>query len=482
VLSILDEIDPAGLSAPALEAYDRIVEALKPRLLASDGALGVSAALTAAPTVRVRTNTDLPFTREYAETPPFLSLPAALFFSDMIQLTLDPMATRDPVFYNTAGFWGEHNIPYEDKHFDMNMPLRSFIAAGSPWWNFQFGRDKLSFGAGHTGNMAVSATPDYYDFARLSLFSPNLKYSLLISQMPLVTESLLAPGTADPGDTALEGTTQRYLYLHRLDMRFFGKFSLGVGEGLMVGNSPPEPRFLSPLVIFHSFFAWRDYEKWGRGDMVGSLLSLDLEWALLPSLTFYGQGVMNEFALPSEQVHIDTLSPRGLGFLAGLEYAGVFGKWRALFYGEFVYTDPYLYTLSSPFASFIWMRRLMDMGEKAPRFRWIGHPAGRDALLFSLGSVLSGPGITLLPELRVSLRGDHTIQWDWNKGKPFIDERTPSGAGERTYMAGLEAVWPARSWLSLSGYVRAVAVLRGDEKNDPQGGMEFGFTVTVILP
>ncbi|MDR1072851.1 MAG: capsule assembly Wzi family protein [Treponema sp.] len=64
------------------------------------------------------------------------------------------------------------------------MPLRAFVAAGGAWWNFELGRDRLSYGLGRSGNMAVSDTPDYYDMARLSFFSPVFKYSLLVSQMP----------------------------------------------------------------------------------------------------------------------------------------------------------------------------------------------------------------------------------------------------------------------------------------------------------
>lgn len=483
VLLVLDEIDTSRLSPPALEAYDRVARALNPAVSLSDGFLGISALPAISPGGRVRTNDALPFTGDYGDTPPFLSLPVDLYAADMLQLTIEPMLTADPTFYNVPGAWGEHNVPYETERFDMNMPLRTFIAAGGPWWNFQLGRDKVSFGAGHTGNLAVSDTPDYYDFARLSLFSSNLKYSLFISQMPLVAEELLAPG-ATPGAGVLMETTQRYMYLHRVDVRLFEKISLGVGEGIMAGNGPPELRFISPLVLFHSFFAWRDYPKWdGGGDMIGSMLSLDIDWAILPSLAFYGQGVMNEFTLAMENADRTDQSPNGMGFLAGLEYTHGFENWRALFYGEFVYTDPYLYTLSSPFSSFIWMRRLAAIGPKAPRYRWIGHPVGRDALVFSLGSVLSGPVVALVPEIRFTARGEHSIQWDWNRGEPYIDERSPSGTGEYTWIAGLRTVWPALPWLTLTGDIRGILTLNaGHRLNRTEGGLELGFSFTVTLP
>jgi hypothetical protein len=469
-------VDPERLSGPGRDAYRRVSDALNPAHWYADGFLGLGGHLRAAPEFRFRTNAGLPW-RPDSESPAFTELELNLFFADSFELTAEPILAMDPTFYDEAGsLWGV-NVPYTHNHFDMNMPLRTFAAAGGPWWNLQLGRDQVSFGAGHTGNMALSGTPDYYDFIRAVFFSPDFKYSLLVSQMPLNTSDLLSPLVSPLASGALTSTTQRYLYLHRMDLRLFHRVSLGISEGVMVGNSPLELRYLSPFVFFHSFNAWRDYAKWtgwNTGDMVGSLLSVDIDWAVIPSLAFYGQFVMNELAF-AEELLSNNIAPNGLGFLGGLEFTHSFPGWQFLVFGEFVYTDPYLYTLSSPFASYIWMRRLSESAvSKKNRYRWIGHPEGRDTMLFALGASLSRPGLSLTPELSFAVKGNHTILWDWNRGSPYSLERSPSGIPEYRLIPGLQAAWDIFPWLQVSGYIRETLVF---DAGHVQGAFEDGFEI-----
>jgi hypothetical protein len=484
VLQILDEIDGAALSEAGREAYRRVYAVLGPAMLFSEGVFGLGARLRLTPEFHIRTNKELPYIRDYPESKSFLSFPISLFFADAVQLAVEPIISSDPTYYAApASLWGT-NIPYELNRLDTNMPLRGFIAAGGSWWNIQLGRDKVSYGVGHTGNLALSDTPDYYDFARLSLFSPNIKYSAFISQMPLDLDpdnsALVVEGPEGyPSGEYLTNTAQRYMYLHRLDVRLFRRLSLGISEGIMVGNSSLELRFLNPFVLFHSFYAWEDYDKWGSGDMIGSLFSLDVEWAVLPALAVYGQFVMNQFEMEMELSGDD--APDALGYLAGIEYTHSFSSWNALFYGEFVYTDPYLYTLASPFGSFIWMRRLALGGDKPRRYRWIGHPAGRDAMLFTLGSTLSKSSLSFAFDITWINQGEHTIRWDWEKSEEARAERTPSGIGEQKWSSGLQTVWQPLSWLTLSGYIGGVMAFNADHiEGNRRQGMEFSASIGFV--
>ncbi|AEF82651.1 hypothetical protein [Leadbettera azotonutricia] len=476
VLQILDEVDGPSLSGSAREAYDRVSAALNPSLLFSEGLFGLSFHASFAPEIHARTNTAIPYTRKDTESPMAISFPVTLFFADTLQLNFTPMLSADPSYYAEDGaHWGT-NIPYEPARFDLNMPLRAFVAAGGAWWNVQLGRDKVSYGAAHTGNLALSASPDYYDFARFSFFAPNFKYSAFISQLPLNIKDLLADGVAPPPDS-LGSTTKRYMYLHRVDARFFHRISLGASEGIMVGNSAPEIRFLNPFAIFHSFFAWLDYDKWGDGDMVGSLFSLDLDVAIIPSLAFYGQFVMNEYSTPYERKNWPDQAPNGLGYLAGLEYTHGFKNWNGIFYGEFVYTDPFLYTLSSPFGSFISMRRLSDVGAKSLRYSWIGHPEGRDTMLFALGAGFSKKDLALSVDVSFVNKGEHTLQWDWDMSHESRNASTPSGIAEHRLTAGLAAEWQPFAFLALSGYIGgAMSINANHESGTNEYGMEFGFS------
>jgi hypothetical protein len=366
------------------------------------------------------------------------------------------------------------------------MPLRAFAAAGGSWWAFQIGRDRLSFGPGLTGNMAVSDNPDYYDFARVSFFSNNFKYSAMVSQMPLDAKDLvknrndmeLPSPPAAPGSLDLVETTSRYLYFHRLDFRLFEKFSIGLSEGVMVGNSPLELRYLNPVTVFHSFFSWNDYPEWGArgGDMTGSLFSLDLEWAFLPGWALYGQLVMNEFSTPYESSRYADQPPSGMGYLLGAEYAAPFRDWTLSFYGELVYADPFLYTLSSPFASMIWMRRSSDLGTKDIRYAFFGHAEGRDMFLAALGAAAQGEKLSARLDLSFKMRGAHGMTWDWDT--QYNNENTPSGNPETRARLGLGLGYRVFPGFTVEGSIGETVLLdAGYVKGERKYGFEAGVSV-----
>jgi hypothetical protein len=489
IRGILRDLNPDTLSGPGLAAYDRIINALNPKVLLPRGVFNLSLGVQAAPELRVRTNREVSWIRGIHDSPAFFSIPVNLFFTDYLLLNAEPILTSEPSVYEDAGVLGNTNLPYLPERVDLNMPLRAFAAAAGPWWSFQLGRDRLSFGPGKTGNLALSDTPDFYDFGRISFFSPNFKYSFLISQLPLSTDSLFAPGFGPASSGELTQTTQRYLYLHRMDARFFRRLSIGFTEGIMAGNSPPELRFFTPLGVFHSFFAWNDYAPWrslgprgntAEGSLAGSLFSVDLEWAVMPGLAFYGQLVMNEFSTSYEKERWpDDQPPNGLGYLAGLEYSPGFTSWGASFYGEVVYTDPYLYVLSSPFASFISMRRLPELGKKELRYRWLGHPQGRDALLIALGADLLREPWGASLGISFIRRGEHTISWDWTKGPDSFSEISPTGRPENILTAQGAITWKFLPGFNLKFFAAGSVIF--DLRHQERAEAEFGFETALSI-
>jgi hypothetical protein len=470
----LDEINENELSEPGRKAYDRIWNRLNPDVRFSNGLFSLDARINLAVEGRGRTNEDIPWGQGEKKSPAFFSLPVDIFFADTLQLAFTPLLAADPFYYKDPDSHFGTNIPYAEDRFDLNMPLRAFAAAGGSWWNFELGRDRLSYGVAHRGNMAISDTPDYYDLARLSFFASDFKYSILVSQMPLSIEDLTIKDPVELAGSDITETVRRYLYLHRLDLRIWKKFSLGISEGIMVGDSAPELRYFNPMMIFHSFFAWRDYDNWGanKGDMTGSLFSIDMDWTILPSFALYGQFVMNEFSTPYElDRYPDIQPPNGLGFMGGLEYVRALGGWRAVFYGEMVYTSPYLYVLSSPFASFIWMRRLSDLGTKDLRYAWLGHPEGRDTLFYALGSSLNREDLAFSWDLSFVQKGNHTILWDWGKGKGYNDEHTPSGTPENRWIFSIGSEWKPASFIKLAGHLGGAMIF---EAEHIKGAREYG--------
>ena len=213
------------------------------------------------------------------------------------------------------------------------------------------------------GNLIISDNPDFYEFMRLSLFSRYVKYSFLVNQMPLqITPQLYIYD--DDDIPTLSRTVNRNFYLHRLDFNLFNVLSVGIMEGVIVGNSPLEIRYLNPLMIFHSFYSWNNYDNWLENDqrrhINGSIFSTEVNWNIIRSLAFYGQFVLTDYATPGELGQRAEQPPNGLGFLAGLQYSHSFSSWASHSFFEFTYTYPYLYMNPSPFASFIQMRNLSD--------------------------------------------------------------------------------------------------------------------------
>ncbi len=490
VAAALKDIETDALSPSGRDAYRRIRSALDAGPAFADGPIRFSAGAALSLEGRARTDSGIAWTRDEGDSRSFLNAPLEFFFGDNAYAAGDLDVRADPTFYEKGTDLVGTNVPFAAERIDLNVPLRAFLAAGGDWWTFQLGRDKLDFGSGLTGNLAISDDPDYHDFARLSLFSPNFKYSLLVSQLPLSVNDLCADGygpfAGGAGtDPALDSTTQRYLYYHRWDVRLFGRVSVGLGEGALVGNSAPELRFLNPLTIYHSFFAWEDYDAWksesgAEGDMVGSLMNLEFEWAVFPSFALYGQAVMNQFATSYEKEKWpEDGSPNGLGFLAGAEYATDFSGTSASFALEAVYADPYLYTLSSPFSSYIWMRRLSELSDKDPRYAWIGHPEGRDFLLFALRGRFVRPRYALTLKASYKLQGEHGLSWDWARGPDSASQSTPSGVPERRALVSADLDWKATKKLAVGAYLAVIRVDGADHvKGDYEMGAETALSVT----
>ena len=452
----LDSLDVSLLSSPAREAYYRLRNRLSPEapltLFTSDNfsmTFNIDSTLEA----RARSNENISWRPQNPRVSPFFAVPIRFYFANSLQLYMEPSLTMktDP-YINVNSFGINTSADYHK--YDFFMPFRAYMAVGGSWWNFQLGRDRLSYGTGHMGNLAVSDNPDFYEYMRLSLFSRYFKYSSLVSQMPLEIVDKLLPSNEFNG---IRRTTNRYFYLHRIDVNFFHRFSFAAMEGIMVGNSPLEIRYLNPLMIFHSFFAWNDYDPWDltdgsdRGSFIGSLFSLEVNWNIINSLAVYGQFVMNEFATRDELADTSTLEPpNGLGYMAGIRYSHSFNSWASLLFLEFTSTDPFLYLNPSPFASFIHMRKTPDT-----HYTFIGYP--RDLIIFSLGGrffkndILSFSGVFSL-----LFNGERDIYYDWEITQDARNQRNPSGIVEESFIASFTSRWKINPFLALNGSLTGI--------------------------
>jgi len=466
VRNFLDSIDESSLSGTAArEAYSRIRNRLsgKSNLSISNGPLTASIDVNSAITGRVRFNRDV---NEYPENPnidPFISLPLKFSFTDVLQLYVEPSVTMRPNKYNLDIF--DLNIPNDYAVYDESNPLKAFAAAGGSWWNFQIGRDRLFWGTGNTGSLTFSDNSQFFEFAYLSVFSPNFKYSVIINQFPMTLKRGLFPPDKDfdfnldnnPSNwndsSRIHESMNRYFYFHRCDITLFNRISLAIMEGVMIGNAPLELRYLNPMAIFHSFFSWVNYSKWESpyegeewiiGDMSGSFLSLEANLNIVKNLAVYGQVLINQFAVAGERKTYSEFPPNGIGYLTGIQFAHSFNIWHSVFFLEFIYTDPYLNLHSSPFNSFIQQNRYYQ-------YYYIGYK--RDTIALTFGAKFyNNDKIRITGDLAWICSGQHNehgLIWNWTFGEKAFNEKTPTGIAENKFILSVGADWKIFSWLIL---------------------------------
>ena len=462
VRQFLNKIDISLLSGPAMDAFDRIENRLIPKANISLSSEYLSLSLNIKSTIEgvFRFNDDIDIVPHNIKIPHLISFPINFYFADFLQLYVEPFIGAAPDFYSTNNNSFFLNTPFDLSLFDDSQPHRAFIAAGGPFWNFQLGRDRLFWGTGNMGSLSFSDNSPYFEFMKFSLFSDFLKYTLMVNQMPLRdVDNIIAPEIRTIiGNDYLRGTTQRHFYVHRLDFNFFNRLSIGFMEGLMVGNSALELRYLNPLMIFHSMSSWFDYNDWVPGEMGstnGSFLSIEINWNIINSLAFYGQFSMNELSLPGELADRPLQPPNGLGYMAGFKYSYSFENWGSMFFIEFIQTDPYLYLNPSPFASHI---QMISLNVTDNQYYYLGYP--RDTRTLSVGAhFFNGIDLNFSAELSWISKGiynTNSVLWNWEVSEEAYNKKTPSGVAENNYILTLRAGWKPHPWITLNGSVSGI--------------------------
>ena len=481
IRNFLDLIDESSLSPPAKEAYKRVINRLDPKTPLSlkwdifSLSLNVDLTLEG----RLRTNKDMDWYPVQSKIPAFLSVPLKLNFIDKLQLYVDPAISIDPYNYNTNEYFSNNMVFFFNNDINGNSPLKTFVAAGGPWWNFQLGRDRLSFGTGISGNLSIADNPPFYEFMRLSFFSNQFKYSLIVNQTPLKLNKELYPYLDDNPDY-LTKTTQRYFYLSRIDVTLFKVLTLSLMEGVMAGNSAFELRYLNPLMIFHNAMTWRDYDHWGAGvensngeHMNGSFFSAEFNWHIVKSLSAYGQFAMTELSIGPELKEGREEAPNAIGLMFGLQNSHSFKTWASIFYLECFYTSPFLYINPTPFASIIFMHDVQFVHENH-YYYYFGYP--RDTFAITAGTrFFNNDKLILNGEFSWISRGKYgkfPIEWNWTKDYSWA----PAGTPENNFILSAGINWKLLSFLTLKGKISGIYSLN---RNNEDGSNTAGGQVSL---
>jgi hypothetical protein len=471
VAGYLDELDPAV--DPALQA--KVRERLKgERPTFSSGAFDVRFGFEAGAEAAMRTDKEVPWVLpDTHHTAPTVAVKSDVhaFNSFEAVFSIGPVLGLNHTECVSGHGWTTFDWAPGHTELDM-MPDRAYVAVGGNWWNLQVGKDRLSFGAAHCGNLLVSDSPEYLDMARLSAFSKHFKYSFVIAQIPMrdVWEHVdTSVPELNPNDSkynnATTRITQRYLYVHRFDFKPCKSLTLSLTEELISGDGL-QVRFLNPLAFMHNFNSGTDWAN--GGDMDNSLFSVDFQWAFHPGFDVYGQIAIDDVDMP---INDSSTDPNGMAYLLGAD--------AGRFFLEMAYADPYMYMDNSPFAASLWQ------DSQGHVTTWLSYPDGRDFFSVHFGArFLPLPNLKLEPALFYIIRGTHGMLFDYQSTHWAESQKLLSGTAEHQISLSCKVLWQPLSWLNLSGGLGASYVYNlGNKSGKTAFNLEpdLGFKAQVFI-
>lgn len=278
-------------------------------------------------------------------------------------------------------FW---NFPFDVKNFsdvhlfEFNFPTFAYASFGKTYdnwgYNLQSGKQGKTIGQTLSGSIIYNKTFETDAYFEIDIFTPIFKYTVDVIQV-----------SSNRMDTIQNGTnTERYLYLHQFDIRFFKKLKLSMIEGSLIAN-PFSLRFLNPIPFMHQFGGWTNYgttenlETYRETNFCADFAYI-LEYVPIKNLRLYGIYNQIEMQLPWERGNSwGRYYPNSIGLQLGVDYNLFFDNNNSLnMTAEFIYNSPYMYIKQTPSASLYRMR--VDMQTKKEVYSWIGSPYGPDCI------------------------------------------------------------------------------------------------------
>ncbi|MEA5027895.1 MAG: hypothetical protein VB056_03360 [Sphaerochaeta associata] len=412
---LLDRIDKTNLTSEAeLALYEAIRKELQPSRKQA-GNLGYDISLDLTTEVYAHTNTS-DFTAEqdwtygYGERKSFGNLsfetwPVDSFYSYfelslMNNFGVVSQPGYDPTNPNTQPntLYGKTPLttniimvaPNRIENIDLNFPYRAFVSLGSEHWNIQVGRDKLSWGAGKSGNLMVSNNMPYQQFGRFTTGFDRFKYTLLSSFY--THPQIYTASNAGANAQDLLGDGIKMFLAHRVEFRFLqDKLGLAVSESMMYQSATGsiDLRFLNPVGFYHNQYI--------RGNS-NSMLVFEADYTPVKALNLYAQLAIDEIAFGEDVPPAANSKPNAFGYLAGVQGALGIGEGVFTYSLEGAYTDPFMYmreqynpTTQQFGVGYDVIVRVLSHSMENLRY-WQGYPYGGDAIVAQLNLGYEKPG------------------------------------------------------------------------------------------
>ncbi len=219
------------------------------------------------------------------------------------------------------------------------FPVRAGASIGNDYFSFILGLYPHSIGSGITGNLLVGDNFMYQEISNLSLISNYFTYNISITRFDQMDN--IGGGYGTMSRSEFDGM-QQFRVVHRFDVNLFNKVRFAMDLATIYNSHYGfDMRFFYPFVISHNYYNYTNELTKRYFDEANNLLGLYLE--IIP---ISGLALNLEFVLDQMQVITENPEniPNAWGFLANAKYSfdgpndGMFDLW-----GEFVYTNPYLY-------------------------------------------------------------------------------------------------------------------------------------------
>lgn len=404
----------------------------------------------------------------YESRKAFLNIPLEFWFFDSLYMISSISAKEeDLATYNTGNYFNflfDEASPYLDLYF----PFRALISAGGENWNFQLGRDSLSWGNGISGNLMLSDYSDYYDFVQIKAYWKRFSITNLYIIMDRFTHN---------------GTNIDYKAFlgRRIDLRPHDRILISLTESVTFANLPPELiRDFNFLMIFHN---------WTIPERTNSLMTVELSVNPWKYFNIYGQIAMDEFATAYEDERDGGGGPPIFGYLAGLSGSIPLGPGYLSLAAEWVLTSPWLYNRrAAPYYDNV--RRYWSLAEDVygNEYKYayvtkpLGYLYGPDSIVWYVNlNYLKPGGFSVLLETTFLTQGEKTISSVWD---PQPGDAAPSGDyPEKKFILHMGTEVPVLPWISLGANIYYVSVINQDHQEGVfSKNLELAGFVSLKLP
>ena len=341
--SMVKALDTGTLNQHQKDLYLEILKQLEqgnPTLHSSTLSASFEPILTTEAYIHTNTASDMndilsPF--GYADQKALISIPLEVWLDESVYGTFDldfrkvAFKTKD-FTYETV----ESNIFFSTSNMENNYPMHALMAWGNNNSQLIFGRDRLSWGSGETGNFLVGSSADYYDFMQYTIFGSAFRYTYLMTQFNTINGE-----TGSVGYTVFGKDYQVYI-AHRYEIQPTSFLQFSITESSFFAVDGLDIRMFAPVMFLHNYNNF----KIGQNGQGNNILAFELSITPKETYNVYMQCVIDQIQFANEltngMIEDDTLPP-AYGVMLGLRKEQVLPQATLSIFLEGVYTSPYLY-------------------------------------------------------------------------------------------------------------------------------------------